>query len=255
MEISLTELLEKGQKTRIHGNDYFSTKTYVTPFIERLNKITDDFICQAVPPGQVSIAPDGTENMIYNKVHVEAVLPSNQADISEVIVFTYGLDTKRPFARFYKAWKRNDTGCLFLNDQRFVVTQDLEPERTLNYSPVDMLLEKELNKEWLDKLSLNGWEASNDQVNYRLGQWVRFAINFFNNSEYGKVKIATNDIITGYKNLFEETNSPFYTPLAHGCSYYQALSSMSQVIYDNKKDPTNLIVKTILLNSILSIPV
>jgi hypothetical protein len=254
MEIDLTELLKTGQKTRIRNNDYFSTEAYVTPFLERMRKYTDCFVCQAVPPSQVSINPDGSENMVYNKVHVEAVLPSNREDISEIIAITYGLDTRKPFARIYKAWKRNDTGCLLLNDSNFILTQDLEPEKTLNYTPIEFLLEKELNWDWIESLFNNSWKADNDQVNYRLGQWVRFAINFFDNSEYGKVKIAANDIITGYKSMFEDIDSKFYMPLATECLNYHMLTAMSSVIYDNKKDPTNLIIKTKLLNSILSIP-
>lgn len=241
-----------GQKTRIKNNDFFSTEAYITPFIERMSKYTDDFIYEAIPVGQVSINPDGSENMIYNKVHVEAILPSDN-DISEVIGFTYALDARKPVVRFYKAWKRNDTGCLLLNNDTFINSQDLEPERTINYNPVEQLLQKELNYKWIDTLKQVSWKATNDEVNYRLGQWIRFAINFFSNSEYGKVKIATNDIINGYKSLFEDSKSFFFKSLGVDCVNYELISAFSTILYENKKDPVNLIIKTKLLTNILSL--
>lgn len=249
--MELKELL-LGQKTRIRSNDYFSTEAYVTPFIERMSKYTDQFIYEAVPASQVSVNPDGSENMIYNKVHVEAILPGGE-EISESMGFTYALDARKPVVRFYKAWKRNDTGCLLLNDDNFIHSQDLEPETTINYKAVEQLLEKQLDYSWIEKIQQTSWKATNDEVNYRLGQWIRFAINFFINSEYGKVKIATNDIVNGYKKLFETSSSNFFKSLGTDCINYEMLSAFSTVLYENKKDPVNLIVKTRLLNSILSL--
>lgn len=216
-----------------------------------MGKYTNEFIYEAIPPSQVSISPDGSENMIYNKVHIEAILPAD--NISEVIGFTYALDARKPVVRFYKAWKRNNTGCLFLNDDNFIISQDLEPERTINYSPIEKLVEKQLNYEWIDNLQRTSWKATNDEVNMRLGRWVRFAINFFHNSEYGKVKIATNDIINGYKSLFEDSDSFFFKSLGVDCLNFEMLSAFSTILYESKKDPVNLIIKTRLLNSILSL--
>ena len=253
MEIGLNDLLTTGHKTKIHNNEYYSTETYVMPFIEKLNKFTDLFVCQAIPLSQVSINPDGSENTIYNKVHVEAVLPGENPEINEVIGFTYALDTRKPLVRFYKAWKRADCGCLLLNNSNFIITNELEPERAINYSPINQLLEKELPFDWIEQLQKVSWKATNDQVNYRLGQWLRFTINFFDNSDFGKVKIATNDIINGYKSIFEDLKSPFFNSLGTDCLNYQLFSAFSNILYQNSKDPANLIIKTRLLCNILSL--
>lgn len=248
----LQEILEKGQKTIIKNNEFFDTKTYCTPFIDKLSKFTDIFECYALTPPQLAINNNGEPQMVYNKVHIEAILPGNNPDISEIIGFTYALDTRKPVARIYKAWKRNDTGCLFLNDRNFIESQTIDSLTPLNYSSVPRLLEKELDWNWIEKLNNNSWNTINDQVNHKLGQWIRFAINFHITDEYGKVKIATNDIINGYKNLFEESSSNFFISMGKDCSYYNTLSAMSSIIYENQKDPINLIVKSYLLKDILS---
>jgi hypothetical protein len=248
----LNEILIKGQKTIIRDNEYLETKAYCTPFIERMSKYTDMFECYALTPPQLSVDPQGEPQMIYNKVHIEAILPGNDAEISEIIGFTYALDTRKPVARIYKAWKRNDSGCLFLNDRNFIESQTIESATPLNFSAIPRILEKELNWDWINKLKTTTWHTDNDQVNFRLGQWLRFAMNFNITDEYGKVKVATNDIINGYKLLFEDSKSNLFTSLGIDCSYYTTLSALSSIIYSTQKDPVNLIYKSYLLKDIIS---
>jgi hypothetical protein len=248
----LNEIIEKGQKTIIKGNEYLETKAYCLPFLERMRKYTDMFDCFAICPQQLSIGPNGEPQMVYNKVHIEAILPGNNPDISEVIGFTYALDTRKPVARIYKAWKNNVSGSLMLNNSNYIINQTIEPETSLNFSGVQKLLETELDWDWIERLKSTCWEASNDQVNYKLGQWIRFAINFNVSDEYGKVKIATNDIIAGYKLLFEDSNSPFFTSLGIQCNFHKTLDALSSILYNSQKDPVNLIVKSYLLKDIIS---
>ena len=54
MEIDLKTLLQ-GKATIIKGKEYFSTEAYVTPFLERMSKFTNDFRVQAKLPDQISI--------------------------------------------------------------------------------------------------------------------------------------------------------------------------------------------------------
>lgn len=248
----LNEILTKGQKTIIRDNEYLETKAYCSPFIEKMSKYTDMFECYALTPPQLSVDLQGEPQMIYNKVHIEAILPGNDPEISEIVGFTYALDTRKPVARIYKAWKRNDSGCLFLNDRNFIESQTIESATPLNFSAVPRILEKELNWDWINRLKTTTWRTDNDQVNFRLGQWLRFAMNFNVTDEYGKVKVATNDIINGYKLLFEDSKSIFFTSLGIDCSYYTTLSALSSIIYSTQKDPVNLIYKSYLLKDIIS---
>ena len=252
MELNLEELL-KGQKTRIRNNEFFSTEAYVMPFIERMKKYTDDFVCQAIGPTQLSLDQQGNEHTLYNKVLVEAVLPGGDEINSEVIGFTYSLDSRKPLVRFFKCFKRADTGALFLNNEKFIVTKDLEPEIPVIYSPIDKLMEMELSWDWIQDLQQHEWTASNDTVNFKLGQWIRFAIAFSIDEIYGKIKIAPNDVISGYKSLFEDSESIFFSSLGKNVNFYNTLTAFNSILYESRKDPVNLIRKTILMKNILSI--
>lgn len=57
MEISLDQLL-KGKATKIKDKEYFSTEQYVIPFLERMARLTDEFIIQAKPADQISLTPN-----------------------------------------------------------------------------------------------------------------------------------------------------------------------------------------------------
>ena len=49
MEITIDELLQ-GKATRIKKNEYFPTRAYVEPFLERVSKVTDKFIIKVETP-------------------------------------------------------------------------------------------------------------------------------------------------------------------------------------------------------------
>ena len=49
------KLLLKGKETAIKKKQYLSTREYIEPFIDQLSKFTDNFICQAKLPDQVTM--------------------------------------------------------------------------------------------------------------------------------------------------------------------------------------------------------
>ena len=78
MELTIDQLL-RGKATRIKEKEYFTTEQYVVPFLERMSKFTNEFIIQAKPADQISLTPNGDvnfEDIIYNRVNIEAVLPN-----------------------------------------------------------------------------------------------------------------------------------------------------------------------------------
>ena len=58
MEITIDELL-KGKATRIKKNEYLKTEAYVTPFLDKMSKLTNDFRIQVKLPDQVTKTKDG----------------------------------------------------------------------------------------------------------------------------------------------------------------------------------------------------
>ena len=51
MELTIEQLMQ-GKATRIKDKEYFTTEAYVTPFIDRVSKMTDNFIINAKPADQ-----------------------------------------------------------------------------------------------------------------------------------------------------------------------------------------------------------
>lgn len=251
MNIQLNDLL-KGQPTSIKNNTFFSTEGYIKPFIERMNGITDTFECKAISPAQLSFNRDGSIIPVYNRVLVEAILPGDNYH-NEIVGMTYALDSRKPVCKFFRAVKDGLNGHLYISNDKYIVAQQLEPEITLNYSYLDSLMNKDFDTfDWIQNIKSIDFDATNDNVNYKLGQWIRFAINFNLYSDFGNVKIATNDIVAGYKSLFESNDSEFYVPLANHTEYYRIYSALSKVLYDGK-DIVNLPDKCILLKNILGL--
>ena len=81
MELTIEQLM-RGKATKIKDKEYFTTEAYVTPFIDRVSKMTDNFIINAKPADQISLTRDGEINfddVIYNRVWIQGVLPDEYA--------------------------------------------------------------------------------------------------------------------------------------------------------------------------------
>ena len=51
-----------GLPTKIKNKEFFATRNYIEPFIDRMSKYTDNFTIQAKPADQISLNSDGTTN-------------------------------------------------------------------------------------------------------------------------------------------------------------------------------------------------
>ena len=105
MELNLEQLMQ-GKATRIKEKEYFTTEQYVTPFLERVSSMTDEFIINVKPADQISLTKDGGinfEDVIYNRVWIQGVLPEEFAwdNHRRVVSMLYALDTRKPLVKFY----------------------------------------------------------------------------------------------------------------------------------------------------------
>ena len=57
MEITVQELLQ-GKPTIIKNKEFFQTRNYVEPFLEKMSKITEDFRVQVRTPDQITVSKD-----------------------------------------------------------------------------------------------------------------------------------------------------------------------------------------------------
>lgn len=258
MEITLPELL-KGKATVIKDNEYFKTEAYVTPFLERMSKFTDDFRIQVKMPDQITKTKDGgidMEDITYNRVWIQAVMPEEYLfdNHDEVVGFIYGLDVRKPIVKIYRGGLNRACTNLCVFNPSFLSIQELSPEKAINYRPVTTLMEQTNDmKVWLEKLHNTEFARTDEQIERNLGMWVRNSINMAYDSGYGKVKLAASTPIDAYKLLFDK-KSEYFIPEDQPVNMFTVYNAFTQLISnDGGKDIMNKVEKTLLLKDILTV--
>lgn len=261
MEITLNELLA-GRATRIKSKEYFPTAAYVEPFLERTQRLTDNFRVQVQLPTQITYTGDGginTEDITYNRVLIEAILPDeykfNNDPHKAVLGMVYGIDVRKPVVKFFKGQERMSCTNLCVFNPQLLSCQDLEAETAIDYKPCERIIEQtDDTSTWLKKLIETDFDCSEQNINESLGGWVRNCINMSFDNHYGKAKLATSTPIDAYKMLFEKEESEYYAGIGGAISMYQVYNAFTQTITDGiKKDPFNVFEKTLLVRAILNI--
>ncbi len=264
MNLTLDELL-KGKATIIKGKEYFNTEAYVTPFLERMSKFTNDFRIQAKLPDQISITKKedlNLEDIVFNRVWVQAVLPNEFSfeNHKEVIGMVYGLDARKPVFKIYRGALNMACLNLCVFNPSFLSVQEIEPEKAVNYKPLTSLLETTSDiKVWLDKLTQTLVPYDEQLINENLGLWVRNSINSSYDSGYGKVKLSSSTPIDAYKLLYEKKDSPYYVKPGEVTNMFNVYNAFTELISNDGtkdggcKDILNKCEKTLLLKDILTL--
>lgn len=258
MDITVDQLLQ-GKATTIRGKNYLPTAGYVEPFLNRLQKFTDDFRVHVQVPDQITRTVNDEINVAditYNRVYIEAVIPDELCfeNHDKVIGMVMGLDVRKPVAKFYNGALNAACTNLCVFNPEYLDCQGIEPETPLNFKPLDRIISlKEDTHEMLH--ILRNTKFSNNILNQQnnLGKWVRNAILCDYDSGYGKAKLAVDSVIQAYKNLFVKEDSEYYQSEPE-VSMFDVYNSFTQQITDSRdkgKDLINLFEKTILLRTIL----
>jgi hypothetical protein len=261
MELQLSELLA-GRATRIKNKEYYPTSAYVEPFLERVNKLTNNIRINAVTPSQITYTGDGnlsTEDITYNRVTIEAILPDtmkiNNDEHKEVIGMVYGLDVRKPVVKFFHARERCVCTNMCVFSPSLLACQDLEPETAIDFRPLDRIIEQtDDTVAQLKKLLEMEFKCDEYNINESLGKWIRNCINYSYDNHYGKVKIACSTPIDAYKALFEKEDSDYFFDNEPVISMYNIYNAFTQIITDSrKKDSFNVFEKTLLISDILGV--
>lgn len=262
MIINLAELLA-GKATRIKNREYYPTHAYVEPFLERVKKFTDNIRISVQTPNQITYSGDGslsTEDITYNRVLMEAILPEelkiNDDVHKDVIGMVYGLDVRKPVVKFYHGKERSACTNLCVFSPNLLSCQDLEPEAAIDFRPLDRLIEQtDDTSAWLKKITEMEFDCRNQNVNESLGRWIRNCIQYSYKNNYGTVKLACSAPIDAYKLLFEKSDSEYYSGVdGPDISMYRVYNAFTQVLTDSrKKDSFNIFEKTLLLKDILDL--
>lgn len=251
-DITISDLL-KGKSTIIKNKEFFPTKTYVEPFIEKMSKMTDNFSIQVKLPDQLTTV-NKEADITYNRVLIQAILPDKYCidKHDEVIGFLYGLDVRKPVVKIYRGYLNQACTNLSVFNPQWLNVQELIPGDPINFSPIKSLLEntsdfesklKELKSTFIDR----------DERKRYLGEWVDHSLRESEDYGFGKVKIAVSTPIDAYKQLFIDSDSEYYVPQGMDPSLFDVYNSFTQIITNDKKDIMNHFEKTMIINKLLNI--
>lgn len=248
----MSELL-RGKPTIIKNKEFFQTKTYVEPFIEKMSALTSDFRIQVKAPDQMTMSGE-QQDLTYNRVWIQAVLPPAHTidGHDEVIGFLYGIDVKRPVAKIYRGYLNQACTNLCVFNPQWMNVQEMIPGDPLNYNSVKHLLEQSSDFELRIK-KLKQMELDREHQLLYLGQWVDYSLRQHEDYGFGKVKIAVSTPVDAYKQLFIDQDSPYYVPEGINPNMFDVYNSFSQIVTDDKKDIMNKFEKTILINRLLNV--
>lgn len=256
MEVTLNQLLE-GKATKIKNKDYAPTRSYVEPFLERMSKITNDFRVQVKLPDQVTCTSGEGErhdDITYNRVLIQAVLPNKFDNHQEVIGMVYGLDVRKPLIKIYRGAINCACTNLCIFDPSFLNVQFIEQGKGISYKPVEYLMERESDMQlMLETLHNTEWDGSVQNIESNLGRWIRSALLSEYENGYGKIKLGTDIVIKAYSSMFVDQESPYYIGEGNNVDMFTVYNAFTELISnDNGKDIMNKCEKTILLRQILN---
>lgn len=256
MEVTLNQLLE-GKATKIKNKDYAPTRSYVEPFLERMSKITNDFRVQVKLPDQVTCTSGEGErhdDITYNRVLIQAVLPNKFDNHQEVIGMVYGLDVRKPLIKIYRGAINCACTNLCIFDPSFLNVQFIEQGKGISYKPVEYLMERESEMQlMLETLHNTEWNGSVQNIESNLGRWIRSALLSEYENGYGKIKLGTDIVIKAYSSMFVDQESPYYIGEGNNVDMFTVYNAFTELISnDNGKDIMNKCEKTILLRQILN---
>ena len=256
MELTIDQLLQ-GKATRIKDREYFTTEQYVTPFLERMSKFTNEFIIQAKPADQISLTPNGDvnfEDIIYNRVNIEAVLPNEYCyeGHKQVVGFVYALDTRKPVVKEYMGGLRTECLNLCTFNPAALSVQELQPEHAIDYNFLNYCMEL-VDNMGVKLRQLADMEFTHENMYEELGMQIDRCINFKFHNDFGTVKLPESLPIEVYKNLFYNEKSPYFSKegIVSGFDVYQAYTDI--ICNGKSKDLVNRFEKTLLVRSILGV--
>lgn len=254
MDISLNNLYE-GLPCLIKNKEFYATKMYVEPFVDKMSKFTDKFLIQIKEADQLSTINKDI-NKIYNRVYIQAVLPESHCVDShdEVIGMLYGIDIKKPLVSFYKGYLNSACTNLTIFNPHWVYTQDLIPGQAIDYSPVKSAIELTSDIKSILK-KLKNTTIDRDERKTYLGNWVDNTIRQHLDTGYGKVKISSTHAIEAYKKLFVSQDSEYFIPEGIDPTLFDIYGAFTQIITDDKRDILQKVNKTLLISDILGIKI
>lgn len=249
MNLSIDELL-RGKGTIIKNKEYFPTKVYVEPFLDKMSSFTNNFVCKAQLASQLT---NEENNEIYNRVWVQAILPEEYAyeNHKQSVNLLYALDKQKPIVKLFK----NTVNMACLNmcvfSPEYLQVSELEPGSRINFAFIKNVMEMTDNTQALLK-TLSNTIIKREDIFNELGHWIDRCIEIPFKSSYGTVKIARSLPTDVYESLSKKKDSPYYSEDDYnGFDIYNAFTDI--ICNDKDKDILNKYEKVYLVSKILNI--
>lgn len=250
MEITIGKLLE-GKSTIINNNEYLSTKEYVEPFINLMKTFTSDFSVQVQLPKQITIT-DSKEDITYNRVWVQAVMPSkcDKSGYAETYNLVYALDVRKPVYKIFKAYKDRKTTNIYAFNNSWLNVYELKPEKEFIEfdSIIRNLMQLTDNSEIIfEKLNKSFISSFSDDKRQKLGELIEKSMLYETVNKSGKVKIAPAMVLKAYQNVYLDSSSKNYVSDSEESTVLNYVDAFSSLITEDTKDITNRFEKSLLV--------
>lgn len=251
MEVTLDKLLS-GKPTKINNKDYLSTEDYVKPFIDFMDHFSPSYRIEAIPPSQVTMTNDN-EDLTYNRVLVQAILPNKIGDYNEMYALTYSLDIRKPLYKIYRALYNNQTGATMVFNPDWIIVKEIQPLETFEL-PIKDLMEYTdtsfVRYDFCQSLKLSTKEK--DRC-LRYGRWLEKCYFLSWSTDLGgKIKWSAANIIKVYNSIYIDHHSNFYVG-DKDSSVLNTYNAFADIVANDHKDICNRFEKTMLINSFLEI--
>lgn len=250
--ITIQELLN-GKSTIIKNKEFYPTRNYVEPFLERMSKFTTNFKIQIKVPDQMTGNRENTD-LTYNRVLIQAVLPPEHSidNHDEVIGFLYGIDVKKPVVKIFRSMENQACTNLCVFNPKWLNVQELVPGEPINFNPIKELMES-VSDFPLRLKALKETYVDRDSRKRMLGEWVDGAMRDSQDYGFGKVKIAVSLPIDAYKALYINQDSEYYIPQGIDPSMFDLYNAFTQIVTEDRKDLLNKFEKTMIINKLLGV--
>jgi len=258
MEITIDDLL-KGKATKIKDKAFYETEAYVTPFLDRMQKITNDFKVKVELPDQITVTKKEDidfDDITYNRVWIQGILPQ-EYDIDnhqDVIGMVYGLDVRKPIVKFYRGGLNRACCNLCVLNPSYLHVQELEVSKAINFLGLDHIINKTNEiKAFLNKLHNIPFSRDEQNINENLGMWVRNTLDLSYDNSISKAKLATSMAVDAYKLLFKDAKSPYFVNPGRNTDMFNVYNAFTELISNKDKDIMNKCEKILLVRDIIGL--
>ena len=252
MEIT-PELLLKGKPTIIKGKEYLPTADYVQPFFDEMAKFTDKFIVKVQTPSQMTVT-DGDEDVTYNRVWVQAVMPEKYTIDNHVEVYSllYGLDVRTPVYKVARHYLNNACLNMCVFNPSWLNVTELQEGETFKYS-IKNLMETTNDMEMrLRQMKDTFLDRDCDSIHQLLGEQIEKVMHLEWSNIAGKTKLSVATVVDAYKRVYVDSRSPYYVKDTEECSVFNYYNAFTEILRDNKNF-FNSIESTLLLQGLFNL--